>query len=132
MRFSRSIFSSIFRYTKTHEYIEINSGKVGITKHAADNLGDILFVSLPEKGIRVVQTQPVVGLESVKAVTDVYTPVKGTILDVNHELDEVDGGLKIRSDPQGDGWLFRIKYNHEDTKALMTKDEYDAYIHNND
>lgn len=96
-------------YSKDHEWIEIDGdiGTIGISDHAQAELSDVVFVDLPEVGATVAAGDPVAVVESVKAASDVYTPVSGEILEVNEELSN-DPSL-INSDPYGAGWLYKIR-----------------------
>ena len=100
---------SDLRYSKEHEWIRIADGvgTVGITDHAQQQLGDIVFVDLPEVGRAVEQGGDAAVVESVKAASEVYAPVSGEIVEVNAAL--VDDPAKVNGDPEGDGWFFRIK-----------------------
>ena len=97
------------RYTKEHEWIlvEGDTGTIGLTDYAQDQLGDIVYVELPEKD-REVEKGDVIGtIESVKAVSEIYSPVSGTIIEVNGELDQAPE--KVNSDPHGEGWYCKLK-----------------------
>lgn len=131
MRLSRRLFSDVFRFTTTHEYIKSgtnNIGKVGITKYAVKQLGDIVFVDLSNKDIMIEKGEVVATLESVKAASDIYAPVGGVVCDNNPILEEHYGGTIINKDPQGDGWLFSIKYKKEELHDLMSEEEYTQYL----
>ena len=98
------------RYTRDHEWIRLESGTqavCGITDHAQHMLNDIVFVELPAPGMRVVQRQQLAVIESVQAVSDVYSPVGGEIIEVNDTL--ATAPEKLNTDPYADGWLFRIE-----------------------
>ncbi len=96
-------------YTEDHEWIRIDGdvATVGITWHAQDSLGDIVFAQLPETGGTVSSGDSIAELESVKAVSDVFAPLGGEVVEVNEELDGAEES--INQDPYGDGWLFKIK-----------------------
>ncbi|HPN72862.1 MAG TPA: glycine cleavage system protein GcvH [Candidatus Omnitrophota bacterium] len=117
------------RYTKDHEWVKLDGGEavVGITDHAQSELGDITFVDLPKKGKKVKQSDSISTIESVKAASDVYSPVSGEITAVNEKL--ADEPEKINKSPYGDGWICRVAVlDKNEVNKLMTKEEYDAYL----
>ena len=117
------------KYTKDHEWIRVNgeTGEIGITDYAQQQLGDVVYVELPEVGEKVVKDDPFGAVESVKAVSDVYAPVGGTVLEVNDVLP--DNPETINDDPYGDGWMIRVEMtDEEDLKDLMTAEEYAEYV----
>lgn len=114
------------RYTESHEWVhadEDGNALVGITDHAQEALGDLVFVELPAVGDEVSQGDPVAVVESVKAASDIYTPVSGTIIAVNEDLD-ADPAI-INSDPYNDGWLYEIELI--DTEELEGLKDAEAY-----
>ena len=117
------------KFTKTHEWIDPSneSMSVGITEHAQELLGDIVFVELPEEG-KAVQAGDELGvIESVKAASDFYAPVSGVISEVNHEV--TANPALINTDPLDTGWLVRIKpSNTGDINQLLSADEYASQI----
>ena len=116
------------KYTPDHEWINIdgNLGTVGITRHAQDALGDVVFVDLPEVGALFAQKETAGVVESVKAAADVYMPVAGEVLEVNEAL-RADPSL-ANSDPLGAGWFFKFKLaNPADLDALMDETSYASY-----
>lgn len=117
-------------YTQTHEWVRIeNDGKVtvGITEHAQSQLGDLVVVEVPSVGAVVHAADEVCVLESVKATTEVYSPLSGTIIEVNEDLEEAPGLLN--SDPYGDGWLFVIApRDPEEFSELLDAQAYGEYI----
>ncbi len=118
-----------FRYTKDHEWIKIEGerGTVGITDFAQHELGDIVYVGLPKKGEHFDTHGIFASVESVKAVSDVYCPVAGTVMEVNEAL--VNSPEKINSDPHGEGWLVKLKMdNRAAGRDLLTASEYEEYI----
>ncbi len=118
-----------YLYTKEHEWVDIDGdvGTVGITEYAQSSLGDITFVQLPEKGAEVEQFEQMLSIESVKAASDIFSPISGKIVAVNEELDE-DPGL-INRDCYEKGWIAKIKISDEDeTSNLLTADEYSNYL----
>ncbi|MEZ5801123.1 MAG: glycine cleavage system protein GcvH [Nitratireductor sp.] len=117
------------RYTQDHEWIAIENGiaTVGITEHAQEQLGDLVYVELPEKGRKVAKGEEAVVVESVKAASDVYAPVSGEVTDVNGEL-AGDPALVNRA-AESEGWLFRIKLTDDsELEGLMDRDAYLAMI----
>lgn len=116
-----------FWFQKTHEYIAEIDGdyRVGISEFAAQELGDITFIELPEVGAAIAQGESFGTVESVKAVSDVYAPVDLEVTAVNEEL--ADEPEKVNADPQGDGWFIKVKLsNPSQLDALMSKADYDA------
>lgn len=115
------------KYTKEHEWVRIEDSiaTFGITDHAQEALGDIVFVELPETGAAVDAGGVFVVVESVKAVSDAYAPVTGEVVAVNTALeDEPD---KINTDPYGSGWIAKIRMSG-DTVELMSDDEYNTFL----
>jgi len=117
------------RYTKEHEWIraEGDSGVVGITHHAQQELGDIVYVDLPKVGARVEQGKSLGSVESVKAVSDIYSPVSGEIIEVNEALAQTPE--KLNQDPHGGAWLVKIRLSAPDElKKLLSAADYHAYV----
>ena len=113
------------KYSKEHEWIKLDGdiATIGITKHATEMLGDIVFAELPEKGSNVEKDGTAGVVESTKAASDVYTPVSGEVVDNNQAI--VDDPSKINNDPEGDAWFFKLKIKDvKDLETLMNKDEY--------
>ncbi|NIR31059.1 MAG: glycine cleavage system protein GcvH [Gammaproteobacteria bacterium] len=114
------------RYTKTHEWARREDDgtiTVGITDHAQEMLGDLVFVELPEAGRTVAGEEEVAVVESVKAASDIYSPLAGEITDVNTALS--DSPELINNDPYGEGWILRIKPDDEgDWESLLDADAY--------
>ncbi len=113
------------KFSKDHEWIKIEGevATVGITKHATEMLGDIVFVELPEKGSMVEKDDTAGVVESTKAASDIYTPVSGEVVDKNQSI--VDDPSIINSDPEGNAWFFRLKIKDQsEMNSLMSKDEY--------
>jgi glycine cleavage system H protein len=120
------------KFSKEHEWIKLEGelAIIGITKHAAEMLGDIVFVELPEKGSNVEKDGTAGVVESTKAASDVYTPVSGEITDVNQSI--VDDPSKINADPEGDAWFFKLKMkDKKEMDSLMNKEEYDKFSKEN-
>ena len=116
-------------YTNDHEWLRRESDgsvTVGITEHAANALGDLVYVELPEEGQDVDAGGEMAVVESVKAASDVYAPVAGTVTAVNEEL--ADDPEKINADPYGDGWIVRIDASDFDEGDLMTPDAYQELL----
>ena len=120
------------KYSKEHEWIilEGDEATIGITKHATEMLGDIVFAELPEKGSNVEKDSTAGVVESTKAASDVYTPVCGEITDINQSI--VDDPSKINADPEGDAWFFKLKIKDKtEMDSLMNKVEYDKFSKEN-
>lgn len=115
-------------YTQEHEWLrreDDGTVTIGITDHAQQALGDLVYVELPELDQDVDAGGDMAVVESVKAASDVYAPISGTVVAVNEEL--ADDPEKINSDPYGDGWIVRLKGDSTDGE-LMTPDEYQTYL----
>ena len=115
-------------YTKEHEWIRISgdSGVVGITDHAQKELGEVVFVELPKPGDKVDAGQRFGSVESVKAVSDLFTPVSGEVLEINEEVGNAPES--INDDPYGKGWLIRVRLSDpSQTADLMSNEAYDEY-----
>ena len=122
-------FPEGLKYSKEHEWVlvEGNTATIGITEYAQEELGDIVYVELPEVGEKIVKDDPFGAVESVKAVSDVYAPVSGTVLEINDVLP--DNPETINDDPYGDGWMIRVEItDKDDLKDLMDEDEYGEYV----
>jgi glycine cleavage system H protein len=118
-----------FRYTKEHEWIQVEGdvGTMGITDHAQQELGDIVYVDLPKPGTHVEQGKPLGSVESVKAVSDIYSPVSGEVTSVNETL--ATSPEKLNEDPHGAAWLVKIRLSAaEEINQLMTAADYQSYI----
>ena len=116
------------RYTKEHEWARVEDGRVvvGITDYAQDQLGDVVFVSLPEPGSEVTAGQPLGEVESTKSVSDVYSPVTGVVLEKNVSLDP--NPELINEDPYGKGWLVVIEAEGAGLEGLMDAAGYLAVV----
>ena len=117
------------KYSKDHEWIEVNSNvaTVGITNHAQDSLGDIVYVGLPEIGKNVSAGEEVCVIESVKAASDIFSPIDGEIIEVNEKLN--DNGALINEDPENRGWIFKLKItDSSELDNLMTLAQYEDFI----
>jgi glycine cleavage system H protein len=116
------------KYTKDHEYISVENGigTVGITNHAQEKLGDVTFVEVPPAGKTVKQGETAGAVESVKAASDIYSPVSGTVVEVNAAL--ADKPELVNADAEGAAWFFKIKLaDPAELDALLDKDAYLAY-----
>ena len=116
------------KYSKEHEWIEIEGdiGTIGITKHATEMLGDIVFVELPKVGTSVEKDGNAGVVESTKAASDVFTPISGEVMENNQLI--VDDPGKINSDPENESWFFKLKIKDKnELDSLMNKDEYDKF-----
>jgi glycine cleavage system H protein len=118
-----------YQYTKEHEWVlvEGGSGTIGITDHAQHELGDIVFVDLPKVGATVTKGQTFGSVESVKAVSDIYAPVSGEVIEINETLSK--SPEKLNEDPHGNGWLIRVKLgNAGEAKELLSAADYEKYV----
>jgi len=118
-----------YRYTKEHEWVlaEGGIGTVGITHHAQEELGDIVYVDLPKPGTQVEQGKSLGSVESVKAVSDIFAPVSGEITEINPLL--ADAPEKLNEDPHGAAWLVKIRLSAPaQVPELMTAADYQTYI----
>ncbi|HEX6000282.1 MAG TPA: glycine cleavage system protein GcvH [Hyphomicrobiaceae bacterium] len=124
---------SVERFTKDHEWIRTDNGgiaTVGITRHAQDQLGDIVFVELPEVGRKVAKGEALAVVESVKAASDIYAPVAGEVAEVNAALPDKPG--LINEDAEGQAWFFKLKIaSAAELDGLMDRAAYDAFIEDN-
>lgn len=118
-----------YRYTKEHEWVlvEGGTGTVGITDHAQEELGDIVYVDLPKVGTHLEQGKSLGSVESVKAVSDVYSPISGDVVEINPAL--ADKPESLNADPHGAAWLVKLKLSAPaEVEGLMTAADYQAYI----
>ena len=117
-----------FRYTKEHEWVraEGDIGVVGITDHAQKELGDIVYVDLPKAGAKAEKGKAIGSVESVKAVSDVYAPVSGEVVEINELL--TTAPEKLNEDPHGEAWLVKIRMSEPgELNHLLSSDEYQSY-----
>ncbi|MGD8909237.1 MAG: glycine cleavage system protein GcvH [Chromatiales bacterium] len=118
------------RYTKSHEWLRDEgdgTATIGITEHAQELLGDLVFVDLPEVGATVEADSDCAVVESVKAASDVYSPVSGEVVEVNEALDGAPE--TINEDAFGDGWIFKVKLSDAaEIEGLLDADAYDAFV----
>ncbi len=117
------------RFTRDHEWIRVEGdvGTIGITDYAQEQLGDVVFVELPEVGKTVAAGDEAGVVESVKAASEIYSPVSGEVVEVNQVL--ADEPAKVNESPEGDGWFVRIRLSDaSQLDALMDADAYKAYV----
>jgi len=117
------------RFTDQHEWVRVDGdvATVGITKYAAEKLGDIVFVELPESGRKVEKGGEAAVVESVKSASEVYAPLSGEISDSNADLS--GDPAKVNADPEGDGWFFKMKVaDRSQFGALMSEAQYAEYV----
>ncbi len=117
------------RYTKDHEYIRIEGdvGVVGITDYAQGQLGDVVYVELPEIGKTVAKGEEAAVVESVKAASEIYAPVSGEVVAINSALEGSPG--TVNEDPVGEGWFLKLKIKDKaELEALMTEAQYQDYV----
>jgi glycine cleavage system H protein len=118
-----------FLYTKEHEWIRVDEeiGTIGITDHAQKELGDIVYVELPKPGEHVAANESFGTVESVKAVSEIYSPVSGEVTAVNAKL--ANNPEMLNSDPHGEAWLIQVRVSdRSEIEKLMSAEEYEAYI----
>ncbi|HXG24834.1 MAG TPA: glycine cleavage system protein GcvH [Chthonomonadales bacterium] len=120
---------SDLKYTKTHEWVRVNGdiATIGITDYAQSELGDIVFLELPEAGRILAQDEVFGTVESVKAVSDLYSPVSGEVVEVNHAI--VDATETVNEDPYGSGWMIRVRMsNPAELEELLSDRDYEREI----
>jgi glycine cleavage system H protein len=120
---------SELKYSKDHEWVLVdgNKVKIGISDHAQEALGDVVFVELPEEGDEVTANESFGTVESVKAVSDVYSPVSGKVVEINEAL--LDSPELINSDPYGEGWMIAVELDDaSQLDELMSAEEYEAFL----
>ena len=118
-----------YRYTKDHEWIHVEGGAatVGITHHAQEELGDIVYVDLPKVGSQLTAGSSFGSVESVKAVSDIYSPASGEVTAVNESL--AQSPERLNADAHGEGWLLKLKLsNPSEVESLMSAADYQAYV----
>ena len=123
------MYPDTYRYTKEHEWVHVEGdrGTIGITFHAQKELGDIVFVDLPKLGATLVQGKTLGSVESVKAVSDIYAPVSGEVLEVNESLATTPE--KLNEDPHGAAWLVKIRLTSpNETAQLLSAADYQKYV----
>jgi glycine cleavage system H protein len=117
------------KYSNEHEWIRVEGdvGTVGISQYAQEQLGDVVFVDVPQAGRKVTKGESVAVVESVKAASDIYSPAAGEVVEANAALAESPGD--VNADPMGKGWFFKIKLsNKADLDGLMDQAAYDAFV----
>src|SRR5881394_1111537 len=118
------------RYAKSHEYVHVegDTGTVGITDYAQKELGDVVFVELPQVGTQLDAGDELGSIESVKAVSELFSPVSGEVVEVNEAL--ADKPELVNTDPYGDGWMVKIRLTDasEMNELLMNAEEYEEYV----
>ena len=120
------------KFSEKHEWVSVEGGvaTVGITKHATEMLGDIVFVEVPETGKAIEQNNQAAVVESTKAASDVYSPISGEVTEGNKLI--VDDPSSVNSDPEGASWFFKIKIkDSSELDSLMTKSDYDKFVEEN-
>jgi glycine cleavage system H protein len=123
------MYPANFHYTKEHEWVRVEGdiGVIGITDHAQQELGDIVYVDLPKPGTHLDQGKTLGSVESVKAVSDIYAPVSGEVVEVNPLLSTAPE--KLNEDPHGDAWLVKMKLSAPDEiKRLLSAEDYQNYV----
>lgn len=118
-------------YTKEHEWLSFNEeqgvGTIGITDYAQGELGDVVFVELPEKGQRVQAKEAFGTIEAVKAVSELFSPVTGEVVEVNRELESRPE--LVNSEPYGEGWMIKVKLDDpEELKSLLSAADYEQHV----
>jgi glycine cleavage system H protein len=116
-------------YSKEHEWVKLDgdTATVGITDYAQSSLGDIIFVELPRVGAGLTQSNSIGVVESVKAVSDIFTPVGGEVIGINGALEDDPGA--VNRDPYGDGWFYKVRLvDQSQTNGLLTPEQYERLI----
>ena len=124
-------FPEDLRYTKEHEWARIDVKKkivtIGVTDYAQEKLGDVVYVELPEEGDQVQAEEPFGSVESVKAVSDLFAPLSGTVIEVNDAL--VDSPEAVNEDPYGEAWMIRVQLSDAtEIEELMDVEEYKKFV----
>jgi len=117
------------RYAKSHEYVHLEGdvATIGITDYAQKELGDVVFVELPQVGSQLEAADELGSIESVKAVSELFAPVSGEVIEINEAL--ADNPALVNTDPFGDGWMVRVRVSDAtEVDELMTAEEYDEYV----
>lgn len=123
------MYPEAYFYTKEHEWISVegDTGTIGITDYAQNELGDIVYVDMPKVGAKVTAMKPMGSVESVKAVSDIFAPVSGEVVAVNDEL--ASKPEKLNQDPHGAAWLVKVRLsNRQEIGSLMNAAAYQAYV----
>ncbi len=122
-------FPDDLKYTKEHEWVRLDgeTATVGITDHAQDSLGDVVYVELPEEGAALTKGESFGVVESVKAVSDLYAPLSGDVVEANAAI--VDSPEVINEDPYGEGWMVKVEVGDSgDLDDLLDADEYEKFV----
>jgi glycine cleavage system H protein len=122
-------FPDELRYTSEHEWVAVDGARarIGITDYAQDALGDVVYVQLPDAGLLVAANASCAEVESTKSVSDIFSPVSGTVVEVNHALD--DAPEQLNRDPYGAGWIFVVEMSDtSEVDALMDATAYRALV----
>ena len=117
------------KYSKDHEWISVEGdvGTVGISQYAQEQLGDVVFVDVPQVGRKIAKGESVAVVESVKAASDIYSPASGEVTEANAALADAPG--EVNADPMGKGWFFRIKLSDKgELSGLMDEAAYNAFV----
>ena len=120
---------AVVKYSEEHEWISIEGdiGTVGITNYAQEQLGDVVFVDVPQVGRKIAKGQSVAVVESVKAASDIYSPVSGEVTEANGELANTPGD--VNTEPMGKGWFFKVKLSNKgELEGLMDAKAYDEFV----
>jgi glycine cleavage system H protein len=128
-RGGNSMYPSDFYFSKDHEWVKVTGSEatVGITEFAQKQLGDVVYVEFPQVGTKLEFHQTIGVIESVKAVSDVYSPISGEVIEVNEALN--DSPELVNQDPHGRGWIIRLKItDSKDLENLMKASEYEKYL----
>lgn len=129
-----SIVPDDLRYLDSHEWVRVETDStmtIGISEFAQEQLGDLVYVELPEVGRNLEVKDEAAVVESVKAASDVYSPVAGTVIEINGKL--IDAPELVNTDPYGEGWLFKLKSDElNDMVGLLDPERYRSYIVSND
>jgi len=123
------MYPADYRYTKEHEWIKVEGpvGTIGITDYAQQELGDVVFVEMPKPGTKITAGQSFGTIESVKAVSEIFSPVSGEVIEANPAL--VDAPEKINQEPHGAAWLVKVRLaDPKEASALMDAAAYESYI----
>lgn len=123
------MYPAELHYTKQHEWVRVSgdTGVVGITDYAQSELGDIVYVDLPRSGTKVEEGKVMGSVESVKAVSDIYSPVSGEVIEINDAL--ATAPEKLNASPHGDGWLVKIRLSApNEIQGLLSAADYEKYV----
>ena len=123
------MYPDTFRYTKEHEWVAVEDGvgTIGITDHAQQELGDVVYVELPKPGDRIEQGKTFGSVESVKAVSDIFAPVSGEVIEINESLK--DAPEKVNQDPHGAAWFVKVRLSDPgQLDKLLSATDYNAYV----